>query len=184
LGVLCDFLFRMSSLASLQLRQLEEWGSSPSTNFQLEHVGIDAVLPFSGHSLCRWLPPHHIQRSGCLQLGPTWLNYWQLYHCVRTVGALYASSLNTIWQRLVISNISWDFYVLCKVTRKRGKFTVDVPSAGDRMAVDICLTLVTSWQSESELLYDWRFTVSLPRRQVSWGSRPESFSLATEPLQS
>jgi hypothetical protein len=33
---------------------------------------------------------------------------------------------------------------LCKVMRNRGRFTVDVPSAGDRRVADICLTLITS----------------------------------------
>jgi hypothetical protein len=35
-------------------------------------------------------------------------------------------------------------YVLGKVIRKRGIFTVAVPSAGDRRMVDICLMLITS----------------------------------------
>jgi hypothetical protein len=48
-GALCDFLFRISSLACPQPLQLEEWGSSPSTNLQSQHVRIDAVLPFSAH---------------------------------------------------------------------------------------------------------------------------------------
>jgi hypothetical protein len=30
------------------------------------------------------------------------------------------------------------------VMRKRGRITVDVHSAGDRLAADICLTLITS----------------------------------------
>jgi hypothetical protein len=43
-------------------------------------------------------------------------------------------------------NISWDFGVLGKVTRKRGRFIVDVPSEDDRRMADICLTLITSKQ--------------------------------------
>jgi hypothetical protein len=30
---------------------------------ELQHVGTDAALPFSRHSLCRRLPPHHIQQN-------------------------------------------------------------------------------------------------------------------------
>jgi hypothetical protein len=54
------------------------WGSSPSTNLQLQHVGANAVSLFSRHSLCRWPPPHHIQWVDCLQLAQTWPNYWKL----------------------------------------------------------------------------------------------------------
>jgi hypothetical protein len=75
LDALCDFLFHTSSLASLQPQQLEGWGSSPSTNLQLQHVSIEAALPFSGHSLCRWPHSHHIQRGGCLHLALTWSNF-------------------------------------------------------------------------------------------------------------
>jgi hypothetical protein len=57
---------------------------------------------------------------------------------------LYASTLIATWQRLISLNISWDFDVLCKVIRKRGMYTVAVPSAGDRRLVDFCLTLITS----------------------------------------
>jgi hypothetical protein len=41
-------------------------------------------------------------------------------------------------------NISWNFDVLSKVIRKRGMFTVVVPSAGDQQVADIRLTLITS----------------------------------------
>jgi hypothetical protein len=41
-------------------------------------------------------------------------------------------------------NISWDFDVLGKVIRKRGMFTVVVPSAGDQWVVHICSMLITS----------------------------------------
>jgi hypothetical protein len=68
LGSLYDFLFRISSMACLQSRQLVQWGYPPSTNLQLQHVRIDTVLSFSGHSFCRWPPSHHIQQGGCLQL--------------------------------------------------------------------------------------------------------------------
>jgi small-conductance mechanosensitive channel len=54
LGALCNFLLCISCLLCLQPQQLEEWPSSSSTNFQLQHVGIHAVLPFSKHSLHRW----------------------------------------------------------------------------------------------------------------------------------
>jgi hypothetical protein len=40
--------------------------------------------------------------------------------------------------------ISCDLDILGKVMRKRERFTVDVPSAGDRRVADICLTLLTS----------------------------------------
>jgi hypothetical protein len=49
-----------------------------------------------------------------------------------------------VWQRLVSLNISWDFGILGKIIRKRGMFIVVVPSSGDRRAVEICLTLITS----------------------------------------
>jgi hypothetical protein len=29
------------------------WGFSPSANRQLQHVGVEDVLPCLGHSLCR-----------------------------------------------------------------------------------------------------------------------------------
>jgi hypothetical protein len=57
LGVLCVFLFRVSSLACLQPRELEGWGFSPSTNLQLQHVSIDVELPFSGHCAGDRPPP-------------------------------------------------------------------------------------------------------------------------------
>jgi hypothetical protein len=63
---------------------------------------------------------------------------------VRPVWALYASTLIVISQRFFSLNISWDFDFLGKVIRKRGKFTVDIPSVGDRRVIDICLTLITS----------------------------------------
>jgi hypothetical protein len=84
--------------------------------------------------------------------GPTPHASWRLlavspdmaeFLAVRPVLALYASTLIAIWQRLVSFIISWDFVVLGKVMRKRGRFTVDVPSAGDQREVDICLTLIT-----------------------------------------
>jgi hypothetical protein len=39
---------------------------------------------------------------------------------------------------------SWDVGALGEVIRKRGMFTVVVPSAGDQRLVDICLTPITS----------------------------------------
>jgi hypothetical protein len=41
-------------------------------------------------------------------------------------------------------NISWDSGVLGEVIRKRGRFTVDVPSGDDQQVADICLALITS----------------------------------------
>jgi hypothetical protein len=67
---------------------------------------------------------------------------------------LYASTLIAIWQRLISLNISWGSDTLGKVMRKRGRFTVDVPSAGDRGVADICLMLMTStlrFTSQSEM---------------------------------
>jgi hypothetical protein len=46
--------------------------------------------------------------------------------------------------RLISLKISWDFDVLGKVIKKRGIFTVIVPSASDLGVTDICLTLITS----------------------------------------
>jgi hypothetical protein len=63
---------------------------------------------------------------------------------VRPVWALYASTLIAIWQRLVSLNISQDFDILGKVIRKRGIFTLVVPSKCHRRVADICLTLITS----------------------------------------
>jgi hypothetical protein len=40
--------------------------------------------------------------------------------------------------------MSWDFEILGKVMRKRGMFTVVVPSTGDLRVVDICFMLITS----------------------------------------
>jgi hypothetical protein len=57
---------------------------------QLKHVGVVVVLSLSGHSLCRWRPPHHIQRGGCLQIAQTWRDFWQMRHCVRSVRDLYS----------------------------------------------------------------------------------------------
>jgi hypothetical protein len=52
--------------------------------------------------------------------------------------------LIAICQRLVSLNISWDFDVLGKVIRKRGRFTVDALYASDRRAADVCFTSITS----------------------------------------
>jgi hypothetical protein len=57
---------------------------------------------------------------------------------------LYASTLIAIWQRVGGLNISWNFDVLGKVMRKRGRFTVDDPSAGDLRVADSCVALMTS----------------------------------------
>jgi hypothetical protein len=49
-----------------------------------------------------------------------------------------------MWQRLCSQKISWDFAVLGKVIRKRGRFMfVDMPE-GDRRVAVICVTLITS----------------------------------------
>jgi hypothetical protein len=75
------------------------------------------LLPFPEHSSCRRPPPPPscIHRGGSLKLAHTWLNSWQLQHCVRPVWAFYDSTLIAIWQRFLIFNISWDSDVLGKV---------------------------------------------------------------------
>jgi hypothetical protein len=47
-------------------------------------------------------------------------------------------------QRLYSRKIFWNFVVLGKVIRKRGKFMVVDPSEGDRRVAVICLTLIIS----------------------------------------
>jgi hypothetical protein len=49
-----------------------------------------------------------------------------------------------IYQRLGSLNISWNFAVLGKFIRKRGRSMVFNPSGGDRRVVIVCLTLITS----------------------------------------
>jgi hypothetical protein len=57
-----------SPFAWLQPRCGAGWGFSLSTRVQLQQLNVQFVLIFSGHSLCRWPPPHHKYRGGCLQL--------------------------------------------------------------------------------------------------------------------
>jgi hypothetical protein len=57
---------------------------------------------------------------------------------------LYASTLTPVLQRLVSLNISWHFDILGNVIKKRGMFTVVLPSAGDQWVADICLMLIMS----------------------------------------
>jgi hypothetical protein len=66
-----------------------------------------------------------------------------LKHWVKEDWDLYASTLMQMWQRLDSLKISWDFWVLGRVTRNRGKVT-GFESSVDRRAEDICLTLTTS----------------------------------------
>jgi hypothetical protein len=49
-----------------------------------------------------------------------------------------------MWQRLGSRKISWDFAVLGKVIRKKGKFMCFDPSGSDRRVAVIFLTLITS----------------------------------------
>jgi hypothetical protein len=50
-----------------------------------------------------------------------------------------------MWQRYWSLKISWDFAVLGRVIRYKGRFLDDdVPSEGDWREVVICLTLITS----------------------------------------
>jgi hypothetical protein len=62
---------------------------------------------------------------------------------MRLIWALYVFTMIATWQRFVSLNMSLDFDVPRKVVRKKGVFTVVVPSVGDRLMVDICLTLIT-----------------------------------------
>jgi hypothetical protein len=48
-----------------------------------------------------------------------------------------------MWQRLDNLNKSWDFVVLGRVRRNKGRVICVVPSE-DLRAVDICLALITS----------------------------------------
>jgi hypothetical protein len=71
-----------------------------------------------------------------------------------------------MWQRLGRRKISWDFAVLGKVTRKRGRFVVLGSSGDDRRVVVICLTLTTSkprFTSPSDMSLCWDV-----KRQVSY----------------
>jgi hypothetical protein len=65
--------------------------------------------------------------------------------------ALREGALCSIWLHLDGNvaelgswKISWDFAVLGKVTRKRGRFNILGSSGGDRRVVVICLKLITS----------------------------------------
>jgi hypothetical protein len=49
-----------------------------------------------------------------------------------------------MWHTLGSRKISWDFAVLGKVIRKRGRFMDFDPSGGDRRVAVFCLTLITS----------------------------------------
>jgi hypothetical protein len=53
------------------------------------------------------------------------------------------TTLMDMWQRLESLKKSWDFVVLGRVIRNRGRIMYVVAS-GDRRAVDICPTLMTS----------------------------------------
>jgi hypothetical protein len=48
-----------------------------------------------------------------------------------------------MWQRLGSLKISWDFAVLGKVIRNKGRFLVTAPSVDDRRMVVNCLILIT-----------------------------------------
>jgi hypothetical protein len=54
------------------------WRFSASARVQLQQLGVDSKFGFSGHSQCRWPPPHHKHRRGCLQLAQTLPQYCQL----------------------------------------------------------------------------------------------------------
>jgi hypothetical protein len=62
--------------------------------------------------------------------------------------------------------MSWDFVVLVKVIRKRGRFMIVDPSEGDRRVVVICLTLITS---------NPRFTILSDISSLVGGVAPPSY---------
>jgi hypothetical protein len=70
-----------------------------------------------------------------MQLAHTWLNFF-----MRPILALYAA----VWERLVRLNILWYFDILGKITMKRGRFTMIVPSAGQQQTGYICLMPIMS----------------------------------------
>jgi hypothetical protein len=49
-----------------------------------------------------------------------------------------------MWQRLGSRKISWDFAVLVKIIKKRGKFMGFDPSGDDQQVAVTCLKLITS----------------------------------------
>jgi hypothetical protein len=59
LGVLCDFLSRISSFSWLQPRCLNGCCFSSSARLQLHHAAVYVSLPASRLSLHRWPPPHY-----------------------------------------------------------------------------------------------------------------------------
>jgi hypothetical protein len=75
---LCALLLCCSLFAFLQPRYDAAWGFSPSTRAQLQQLSVDSVFIFTGHSLCRWPPPHHKHIGGCLQFAQSWPKVWQL----------------------------------------------------------------------------------------------------------
>jgi hypothetical protein len=80
---------------------------------------------------------------------------------------LHASALIAIWQRLVSFNISCDFDVLGTVMWKAGRFTVDIPSAGDRRVADICLALKKSKPRPTN-----KFEILVPSAKIVNGRSP------------
>jgi hypothetical protein len=75
-----------------------------------------------------------------------------------------------MWQRLCSRKISWNFVVLGKIIRKRGRCTVVDPSEGDRRVAVICWTLITSnprltrpsdMSSAGVFCGRWRITASI-----------------------
>jgi hypothetical protein len=63
-----------------------------------------------------------------------------------------------MWQRLGRRKISWDFVVLGKVTRNRGRFVVLGSSGDDRLVDLICLALTMSklrFTSPSDMSSAW-----------------------------
>jgi hypothetical protein len=85
-----------------------------------------------------------LQHSGVedalFAVGP---NVAKLLAVVSAFCDLYASTLMEMLQRLESFKRSRDFVVLGRVTRNKGK-VIGVEPSGDRRAVDICFTLMTS----------------------------------------
>jgi hypothetical protein len=47
-------------------------------------------------------------------------------------------------QKLLSWNIFWEFDILVKIMKKKGRSTVNILPSGDRWVADISLTLITS----------------------------------------
>jgi hypothetical protein len=122
-GGLCSFHLRQMAVAACRL-----WKKFPFAGQFF--VQVAALLP---------------QAAGrFLRFPQTFPNLWQFEHSLGIFFDSYSCALIEAWQRLGSLKISWEFAVLGKVTRNKGKFVLVVPSAQGRRADDIYLTLMTS----------------------------------------